>query len=207
MIQAVFFDIDGVLIDSFEANLKYFQDLMTKAGYRPPTREEYKHLFYRTMIDVIRTIVGDQPEEEIERVRQLGHDRTWYPLELLKVPEGTRESLEELAKTYQLGLVTSRLSTAIWSLPQLAVLKDLFPTVVTFDDVENHKPHPEPLLLAAQRADVLPEQAVYVGDAITDFQAAKAAGMKMIMYSNQEVEGADGYVSSFAELPPLVATF
>ena len=206
MIKAVFFDIDGVLIDSFEANLKFFQDLFAKAGYRPPTREEYKDLFYHPMIEVIRRIVGDQSEQEVERVRALGHDRTWYPLELLKTPEGVREILDQLAKKYQLGLVTSRLSGALWNIPQLAALKDLFPTVVTFDDVENPKPDPEPLLVAADRAGVKVEECVYVGDAITDFQAAKAADMKIIMYNNPAIESADGYVSSFAELPKSVAS-
>ena len=40
-IKAVVFDVDGVLLDSFEANLKFFQDLMIRSGYRQPTREEF----------------------------------------------------------------------------------------------------------------------------------------------------------------------
>ena len=39
MIKAVLFDIDGVLLDSFEANFKFYVDLMAVAGYGPPTKD------------------------------------------------------------------------------------------------------------------------------------------------------------------------
>ena len=56
MIKAVIFDIDGVLLDSFEANLKFFQDLMIKFGYLPPTKEEVPPIFHLNMWDAIRSL-------------------------------------------------------------------------------------------------------------------------------------------------------
>ncbi|HAF0208524.1 TPA_asm: HAD-IA family hydrolase, partial [Salmonella enterica subsp. enterica serovar Typhimurium] len=43
-------------------------------------------------------------------------------------------------------------------------------------DVQNKKPHPEPLLLVASRLGMMPEQMLFVGDSRNDIQAAKAAG-------------------------------
>ena len=48
------------------------------------------------------------------------------------------------------------------------------------DDTARHKPHPDPLLLAADRLGVEPTDCVYVGDAVVDLQAGQAAGMSTI---------------------------
>jgi pyrophosphatase PpaX len=53
----------------------------------------------------------------------------------------------------------------------------VFETMVGGDETERHKPDPEPLLLAAERLGVRPEEAAYVGDSPFDVRAAKAAGM------------------------------
>ena len=68
MIKAVIFDIDGVLLDSFEANLKFFQDLMIKFGYRPPTREEFPPIFHLNMWDAIEALTKSDSEVEIRKI-------------------------------------------------------------------------------------------------------------------------------------------
>jgi beta-phosphoglucomutase-like phosphatase (HAD superfamily) len=75
MIKAILFDIDGVLINTFEANLKFFQDLMRNTGYPEPTREEYRNLFHRTMIDAIRILTRSKDENKIQEIFTMGRDR------------------------------------------------------------------------------------------------------------------------------------
>jgi beta-phosphoglucomutase-like phosphatase (HAD superfamily) len=75
MIKAVLFDIDGVLIDSFAANLRFYQDLMIKAGYKPPTKEEFGNLFHRTLIDVIKVFTKSTSDDEIMRIYKMGQSR------------------------------------------------------------------------------------------------------------------------------------
>lgn len=55
MIKAVIFDIDGVLIESFEANFKFYQNLISKAGYEPPTRKKFTLFHHFSMMDSIKT--------------------------------------------------------------------------------------------------------------------------------------------------------
>jgi len=55
VIKAIIFDVDGVLIDSFKANLKFNQDLMKSTGYPPPTRQNYKKMFHLSLLDLIKT--------------------------------------------------------------------------------------------------------------------------------------------------------
>ena len=50
--------------------------------------------------------------------------------------------------------------------------------LVTYEDTQHHKPHPAPLLVASQRAGIEPAGMLYVGDAVVDIQAGKAAGTR-----------------------------
>lgn len=205
MIKAVIFDIDGVLLDSFEANLKFFQNLMMVAGYRPPAREEFPALFHLSLMDVIKKLTGSESEEEITRVFKLGESRMAnYPIELLDMPNGADKTIKILSKDYLLGIVTSRIRSSVYEAPKLAALKKYFLIAVSYEDTENHKPHPDPLLLAAKKLNVEPGECVYIGDVENDIKAARAAGMKSIVYSGEGISGADCATSDFRAIPELI---
>jgi pyrophosphatase PpaX len=204
-IKAVLFDIDGVLLDSFEANLKFFQDLLAKAGYRGPTREEFTNLFHVSMMGVIRKYVLPYSDEEIQRVFDMGESREVdYPSGLLKMPKNAEHIIRELKKQYVLGIVSSRVRSGIYEAPALAKLKDCFHITVAYEDTAKHKPDPEPLLLAAAKLGLKPQEMVYIGDAESDFLAAKAAGMKIIAYAKEPRPDADACTFSFDEIPRII---
>lgn len=71
MIKAVLFDVDGVLINSLEANTKFLQDLLSKAGYRQPSQEEYKAVFHNTLKDAIRILTKSDSEAEIQKIWEM----------------------------------------------------------------------------------------------------------------------------------------
>jgi len=205
MIRSVIFDIDGVLIDSFEANLKFLQDMMQHAGYPLPTREKFVDLFSLPLPDIVRTMTGSTDEKAIHKIVIAGRDRIVpYPVSLLAYPERMEEVIRELGGKYLLGIATSRGRTGVYEPPKLAALQAHFKVSVAYEDTKNHKPHPEPLLLAATRLGVQPEECVYVGDAKTDVLAAQAAGMKIIVYSQNSIEGADRMTARFRDIPKLV---
>ncbi len=205
MIKAVLFDIDGVLLDSFEANLKFYQNLMIAAGYRPPSRDEFPEIFYLPMWDGIKMLTKSQDEDEIKKIWEMGRTKQVpYPMELLKTPMGAEKIVKILAHGYSLAMVTSRVQESVYSIPSLEKLRQYFQTVVAYQDTQLHKPEPEPLLLAASRLGVAPEQSVYIGDVASDMRAAKSAGMKGILYALHSVPEADACTFSFAELPKLI---
>lgn len=205
MIKAVIFDIDGVLLDSFETNLKFFQDLMIKGGYNPPTREEYKKLFHYNMFDVIKILTQSNSGKEIQRIVNFRTNKeVVYPHELVIAPKEMKETIEVLAKDYFLGVVTSRIKNSVFASPIMKEIKIYFKYSVSLEDTVKHKPDPEPLLLIVKKLNIRPEEAVYVGDAETDFQAAKSAGMKFILFSKEKIEGVKVYTSVFSELPNLI---
>ena len=85
------------------------------------------------------------------------------------------------AEGRRLGIVTAkRRATADLAFDRLVGLEDNFDVVVTSEDTEHHKPHPEPILLALDRLGAAADEAVYVGDSPFDIRAAKAAGVHAV---------------------------
>ena len=204
MIKAVLFDVDGVLLDSFEANLKFFQDLITQAGYTPPTREEYRELFHLPLVDVLKVHLRLDSPAEIERIANMRRNSVRYPIELLSMPHNAIQTIVALHKGYTLGIVTSRIRGGVFESPELATLKECFSTVICYEDTKEHKPHPEPLLLALENVGAQPEEAVYIGDSYYDMEASRTAGMKFIYYSDSDLAGTDAVTTIFKDLPKIV---
>jgi HAD superfamily hydrolase (TIGR01549 family) len=205
MITSILFDIDGVLLDSFEANLKFYQDLMVKAGYRPPVREEMPALFHLSLLDAIKAMTKVTSEAEINRIWRIGRDReVSYDLGLLTMPEGAQQVIAILSKKYALGIVTSRVRNSVYEFPPLAKLQKYFKVAIAYEDTTKHKPDPEPLLLAADKLGAASENCAYIGDVENDIKAARGAGMKAIIYSQRDFPQADICTSVFTKLPALV---
>lgn len=205
MIKAILFDIDGVLLDSFEANLKFVQDLLKKAGYPPPTREEFPDLFHRPLFDIIKMRTKLNSAEKVKRIWEMGKNReVSYDLNLLNTPERIEEVIKILNNSYELGIVTSRVREAVFEVPVLKKLEPYFKIAVAYQDTEKHKPDPEPLLYAANQLGVAPENTVYIGDVENDVKAGKAAGMKVIIYGQRAVPGAYAWTAEFSQIPKLL---
>ncbi len=199
MIKAVIFDIDGVLMDSLEANTKFFQNLLEKSGYKKPPRREAAKTFHMTMWDAIKFLTKEKSDNKIRKIWNLGH-KLRYPIKLVRIPDNSAETLENLYDKYKLGIVIGRIRRGLNIFYKASKMRKYFSVAVCFEDYKNPKPHPEPLLIALKKLRVKPEEAVYVGDAKTDMKAAKAADVKFILYSRKKLKGADIHISSFREI-------
>src|SRR3989337_2843243 len=201
MIKVVIFDVDGVLLDSWEANIKFYQLLLEESGYNVPSRKEIEGVFHLPMLDAIRQLAQETSDVRVREVWEMGRGRkVRYPTELLKIPEHSRDVVDTLNKTYRLAIVTSRVRLGVEDYFMVSGLKQYFTVVVSYEDYTHPKPHPEPLLLALQKLKVKAGEPVYIGDTETDIQAAKAAGINIIVYSVRPFEWADLWISSFDEL-------
>lgn len=200
MTKAIIFDIDGTLLNSFEANFVLFQKLM-EAAHRPvPTRETYKAIFHCTLHDAIQILADTGDEAETKRIQDL--------LETIQVPaaplsEGVMETIEQLDGAYSLAVVTSRIKAYAFE-PPLDTIEHHFKIAITYEDTEQHKPNPAPLLLAAQQLGLAPEDCLYVGDVKSDFDAAKGAGMPFILFSQEPSDWATAHATHFREIPNLI---
>jgi pyrophosphatase PpaX len=72
--------------------------------------------------------------------------------------------------------------------------------IVAFEDYVHPKPDPEPLVMAARQLDARPEKSVYIGDAVVDILAAKAAGMWSVAIGDLDKAGADVCVRTLGDV-------
>lgn len=100
--------------------------------------------------------------------------------EAMTLIPGVDALLQRLKPTYRLALVTTRDRETVTRFLQMNGLDGLFDAVITRDDVRRLKPHPEPILLAAQRLGLAPQECLMVGDTAVDIQAGGAAGARTV---------------------------
>lgn len=126
-----------------------------------------------------------------------------------KLFPGIVEILSELeARMICWGIVTNKPSRFTLPLLQALGLEQRAAVIVSGDDTNNSKPHPEPLLVACRRINTIPQNCLYLGDDLRDVEASRAAGIMPIIagygylgsHSQPNTWGADGIISHPVDL-------
>lgn len=208
MIDAVIFDMDGVLVDTeefiCEAAMKYFAELgvqvkaedfldfvgMGENRYIGGVAEKYD-----VAIDIVQAkkrtyeIYGEIVRGRIEPLRGV---------------------MDFLARCRKLSLKTAVATSADRTkmdinLREMGLTEASFSACVNGLEVERKKPHPDIFLFAAQKIGAAPERCLVVEDAISGVAAAKAAGMKclelMTSFSAEQLANADWISHTLADAP------
>ncbi|PEB98521.1 MULTISPECIES: pyrophosphatase PpaX [Bacillus] len=175
-INTVLFDLDGTLINTNELIISSF--LHTLNTYYPNQykREDVLPFIGPSLQDTFSKIDESKVEEMITSYRKFNHD---HHDELVEEYETVYETVRELKKQgYKVGIVTTKARQTVEMGLQLSKLDEFFDVVVTIDDVEHVKPHPEPLQKALELLDAKPEEALMVGDNHHDIVGGQNAGTK-----------------------------
>ncbi len=204
MIKAILFDIDGVLLDSEESNREFFRRVLGRFGYKAPTKEEYRKAFHLTLRDAIGALTEEKDEKKIAEMWNYGTTLPDYPDDLLKIPEGLTETIEQLKKKYKLGIVTSRLKIGVEEFFNFSGLKKYFDTAVFLEDYSRPKPDPECLFLALSRLKVKPKETVYVGDAEADMIAAQKAEVYFVLFPENSLIKTSFAAKDFRDIPKVI---
>ncbi|MET0562180.1 MAG: HAD family phosphatase [Gaiellaceae bacterium] len=208
MIEAVVFDLDGVLLDSEEIWDRAREGRARERGGRWHNRAQRDMMgmssteWSRYMADVIGL---PEPPEEINR--EVVHRLTELYREELPAIAGAREAVERLAARWPLGLASSSNRELIDLALELLGVEHLFTATVSSEEVARGKPAPDVYLEAARRLGVDPTTAAAVEDSHNGILSAKAAGMRVIAIPNAHfppdedaVAAADVVLDSLAEL-------
>jgi HAD superfamily hydrolase (TIGR01509 family) len=208
LIDAVIFDLDGVLLDSESAWLAAKRAVVDEWGGR------WKGEASRAMLGMSAPewsvymrdeLAVDRAPEEIdaEVVKRL---LVGYQERLPLLP-GAIEAVERLAARWPLGLASSSNRPLIDAALELSGLDEHFAATVSSEEVAKGKPAPDVYLEAARRLDVEPAGCVAVEDSHSGIRSAKAAGMCVIAIPNptfppgaEALESADLVLDSIDEL-------
>jgi len=217
-VKMVLIDVDGTLVDSVP-DLAFCVDEMMKA-LDMPLRGEAS----------VRNWVGNGVERLVRRALTDSLDgepddalfAKAYPIFLDLYADntskrsvlypGVREGIDYLkASGYMLGCVTNKAAQFTEPLLKDLGVYDEFGIVVSGDTLPQKKPDPAPLLHAAKHFGVGPQEALMLGDSVSDVKAARAAGFQIICMSygynhGQDIRTAnpDAVMDSMTELPTLL---
>ncbi len=206
MIKLVIFDIDGVLLDSFESNLNYFRQVFKAAGYkRLPSAGWYKKHFHFTMPETILKFAGTTTSEEYNRLIDLGK-KFYNSRKDFKLTPYSLFIVKELSKKYKLAIATGRMRDGVKVYFDASGLKECFSEVAYLGRYKKPKPDPESINLILKKLKIKPDNAVFIGDSShADFGAAKLAGTKFIYFNKKKLATVDGYTNSFRSLPQIIS--
>lgn len=209
MIKAILFDMDGVLVDSKEAILEFRKMFFEYAGYKDVAQKFFTdfHSSHRILIVDFLKSKNIEDKKEISRLISIMQDnslRSSVMHHRFNFDEKLEKILEDLKKKFLLGVVTSRGNHGIKEIFNLRPIEKYFDVIVGFDDVDNHKPHPEPLEKALNKLGLKPKEAIYIGDSDTDILAADSIGMPSIHLSDTKHDLAHHQIISFSEIPSAI---
>ncbi len=217
IIEAIFFDLDGTLLDTASDLLFALNYLLEKYNFKTITLEQLLPLISYGSKKIINSVLNlDINDKQLELLKsefidayhKLGHQHT-------QLFPGMEKVLVYLNNNnIKWGIITNKTTKlAIPVVEQLKLTSLNCKTVVCADTTDYPKPHPAPMLKACQDLNVNPKNCLFIGDAKTDIEAGKAVGMHTILAAygyippkdDLSLWGADFTVYSTLEILKIIA--
>jgi HAD superfamily hydrolase (TIGR01509 family) len=180
-LKAVFFDIDGTLIDSNEAHTQAWMQTLQRHGH-PTSYDRIRSLIGKGSDKVFAELLGIAADSVL--AKQITKDRTQLLLSSfipnLAPTSGARLLVQHMRSENLRLVIASSSGEELPALLAQADLRDLLDTAVSSDEAKESKPDGDIIEVALKKAGVQPGEALMIGDTPYDIAAAKAAGVKCI---------------------------
>ncbi|MBP3731278.1 MAG: HAD family hydrolase [Mailhella sp.] len=195
--KGIIFDCDGVVIDSRDANISYYNFLRDFLGLPHLTMEQETFVQAATVNQAIDAIVP-KPLRPLLRdaARHISYEKDILPR--ISCYPGLHDALR-LCKSagIRTGMATNR-SDGMEKLLTQCRLHGFFDPIVLASDVPHPKPAPDGALLICSRWGARPSQLLFIGDSISDKGAADSAGIPFLSFQTQGL--AEHAIADFATL-------
>lgn len=186
MINAVIFDLDGVIVSTDDLHFKAWQQLAQKLGITNFTHEDnmrQRGVSRMESLEIVLEKTGkkytEQEKTELAEWKNARYVEMLSTLNESAILPGVAQTLELLRQKNIPTAIGSSSKNTNTILRQIG-LENAFNAVCGGGDIKNSKPHPEIFLLAAQRLGVPPSKCLVVEDAAAGIAAGVAAGMKTL---------------------------
>ena len=181
MKKAIIFDMDGVLIDSYEAWFQLFNGTLKNFGLKEVSKKEFDEGAWAQDFDTVtERFFKGKKVEEISKFYDSNFERFWKHLKKIKNAEFLLKKLSE--KKIKKVVVSNSFNDIANHLLKAVGLRDYFDLVIGGDDVENGKPAPDMVFLGCKRLKVDVKDVILVGDTECDRIAAEKARCFFVGY-------------------------
>ncbi len=209
-LEAVIFDMDGVIVDSEPRHERAFRDVLDAIGYGDNHGIHFPDYYGKSDQLVWTDFIArhDPPHTHDELMRRREERFIELVVEEEPIFAGIPELATALGARFRLAVASGSRHSIISAILGMKGLRRHFPIVVSSEDVERGKPSPDVFLRAAEHLGVAPECCVVVEDSIAGVEAGLAAGMDVIAITNSfardELANATVVVDSCAEIGTLL---
>jgi 2-phosphoglycolate phosphatase len=181
-LKAVFFDLDGTLLDTSDDLADALNRLLLEQGRAPLAYERIRQEVSNGGTAMVKLGFGTLPEAELQPLRQRLLDLYHTNIAVhTKAFPGITELIQRLAQLgIAWGIVTNKPKLYTGALMQHFHFAAPPAAIVSPDHVGVGKPNPAALLHACQLAACLPNEAIYIGDHLRDIECGHNAGMPTI---------------------------
>lgn len=199
--EAVFFDLDGTIIDTAPDMGGALNRLLVRNHRQPVAASDYRPHVSHGSVALLK-LGFPELQNEPKNSEQLAALRTEFLNEYethiaaeSRLFDGIEQILGAIEdKDIPWGVITNKPEYLTLNLLDQLNLTDRCCCIVGADTAARAKPHPEPMLLACSTTGVAPENCLYVGDAERDIQAGRAVGMTSLV-------AAWGYIDPATDTP------
>lgn len=174
MIKAVLFDLDGTLIDTNELIISSFKHVFENILKIQVSEAEITKLFGMPLNSSFKGYTDSRIDEIVVEYRAYNekrHDTMCYAFDGVKV---LLDKLKSMG--IKIGIVTSKGKILAEKGMRIAGILEYMDVIITPECTKNHKPHGEPALKACSELNILPSEAIMVGDSHFDIMCGKNAG-------------------------------
>lgn len=186
--KAILFDLDGTLVDAKEWHYRALNRALELYGYtidRQSHETTYDGLPTRIKLGILERSLGI-PKNLHNLVSFLKQKFTLEEIKSNCVPQEnvitTLQTLKE--RGYLLGMCSNSIRETLMLMVDRSNILQYFDVILSNQDVQNPKPHPEIYRIAAEQLSVLPEDCLVVEDNDKGIAAGKAAGMEVYRVSS-----------------------
>lgn len=207
MIEAVIFDMNGVIVNDERIHQESWRQYCKKHGFHL-SKDDFTHnVFGRTEKDTFEYLYERQitPQE----LENFSNERVDTAIAIYKpqirLADGLENLLQELSElSVPLAIATSSRRRYFQFVMDTLNIGKFFQVAVTAEDIERGKPAPEIYLKAAAAIGAVPERCEAIEDALSGIKSARSAGMQVTAIASthkpDELQIADRVINSFKDI-------
>ena len=173
-LKAILFDLDGVIIDSFEAWFHVFNHVRRDFKLKEVNRDEFRKHTWGTSAEHDAKYFKNASVEEIENSYKRLMLKYIHKTKLIPDVKKVLKTIK--SKKIKIGLVTNSFNNITSKALKHHKIRNYFNSIVTADDVEKLKPYPDPVIKLCEKLNVMPDETILIGDTKNDYKAGKGAG-------------------------------